>query len=208
MTPPTISIQPTNEEAQAFDPEACWKLRERSRFPTSLEEWEWDRFIRLPQLPKPRVVGQNNYDLIVNRKARRPVTLAVGRLIAAFPQDFAEASDWFHPIHWRLLYWLDLYPIAALGWPDFNVTQVLRDICDQNPWTADVPREWIGAREPAADILPDVRVRICQMRADTAKAAWAILSLARRMGMEKNEVLQVPWWQCWWIERYLNAVVY
>ncbi len=181
-----------------LDPVAYWRLDEFSNFPTTLNEW--NLVSRLPSRPRAKLVGEHSYDIVVNRKARRPVELTVRRLLAEFQEDFSSASDLFEPVHWRFLFYLDLYPMAALGNPSFDARQAFQQIYDQHPSFVDVPSPWTGSSETAEAMLCDIRARISDTTQDVAKAAYVILTFARSLGLEKHDVLQVPWWQIWWIK--------
>ncbi len=187
----------------SIDPVAFWKLDQKSRYPE--DAWGWDDLAVLPELPRPRIVGNHSYDLLVNHRARRPTTSTMRKLTAAFPEDFAAASDLFEAVQWRVLYYVDLFPMAALGNPSFDPLQAFQEIYDREPSYIDVPQPWTGSPKPAINVLCDIRAVVSDAHPDVAKAAYAILGFSRSIGLEKHEVLIVPFWRMWWIDRFLAA---
>jgi hypothetical protein len=192
-------------EKPAHESGEIWNLRQPSRFP--IDAWGWDDHPVIPAAPRPKIVGDHSFDLVVNRKSRRPTTHVIRRLMAAFPDDFETASRLFEPAQWRLLFYLGRYPVAAIGDPCVDPHQAFQLLYGQDESLVDVPQEWTGAAEPASQTLCDIRVAVSDASPDSLKATWAILSLARTIGFEKNEVLVVPWWEVWWIQRYLDATM-
>jgi hypothetical protein len=188
----------------SFDPIKFWGLDEKSRFPITPNDW--DAFTQFPFRPPAKNVGLHDYDRLVNRKARRPLTGNFAKLFAAFRGDFETASQAFAPAQWRLLFYLNQYPLANLTNSSFDAAEALQNICGQENWKMEVPSEWTGSIVPSIVLLQDLPIEIGQLDADVAKAAWTILAFARYLGLEKNEVLQVPFWEIWWIERCLAAV--
>lgn len=182
-----------------IDPNQYWGLSEKPRFPITISEW--DSFVGLPDLPVNHPCGLHAYDLVINRKARRPVTRSVQKLLTAFRSDFERASQFFQPTQWRLLYYIDAFPLATLSNPSFDAKRAFQQLYMLEPPFADVPQEWTGSTELSVDMLWDLRAYCYEIGADVAKAAWAILSFSRALNLEKNEVLQIPWWETWWIER-------
>ncbi len=185
------------------DPDAYWQLSEKPRFPTTISEW--DNVITLPDFPVARPLGLHAFDLALNRKARRPEVRTMAKLVGTFSSDFERASKFFEPTQWRLLYYLDAFPLAALSNPGFDAERAFQQLYMLEPPFGDVPSEWTGSTEPSVDMLWDLRAYRHEIDADVAKAAWAIVSFARALNLEKNEVLQVPWWETWWIERCIAA---
>jgi hypothetical protein len=182
---------------------ALWELDAPVRFPVTPEDW--DRYPLIPQPPHGLVVGQQAFDLIVNHRARRSPSNTVKRLITAFPESFAAASAAFRGHEWRTLHYLDQYPIASLGSPSFDGRQALLDILDRDESLNDIPQIWTGSPDPTACILLDLRAIVSNLDPDLAKAAWTILSFSRSLGMEKQEVLQLPWWSTWWISCFVRS---
>lgn len=187
----------------AVDPVAYWKLSDKSRFPVTAPEW--DDVIALPDLPVLRPVGSHAYDLAVNRKARKPIVRTMRTLLTMFPLDFERASHFFQPSQWRLLYYLDQYPLALLSNPTFDPARAFQQLYMLEAPFGDVPQQWTGSTGSSVDMLWDLRAYRHEIEPDLAKAAWAILGFARRLDLEKNEVLQVPWSEVWWIERCIAA---
>lgn len=181
---------------------STWRLTDASRFPITPDAWESVRSV--PPAPEVRVSVDRPFDLVANPYGRRPVRNTFRELVSVFPESFDEAAFALKPHEWRTLYYLHLYPIAALGDPRFDAKQAIGDILDRDPSLNDVPREWTGSHDPAAGALLDIRVTLADSTHETAKAVWAILAFARSLGMEKNEVLQVPWWLPWWFKSYLS----
>ncbi len=190
-------------ETTAVDPIAFWRLDEKPRYPTT--EAEWDCALELPSRPRIKIVGTHAYDLTVNRKARTPVTHTMPKLVAAFQEDFESASKFFGPTQWRLLYYLAPYSLSTLSNPGFDAVRAFQEIYQIEAPYADVPQEWTGSSESSEDMLWDLRAYRHDPDPDVAKAAWAILSFGRSLDLEKREVLRLPWWQVWWIERCIAA---
>jgi hypothetical protein len=95
--------------------------------------------------------------------------------------------------------------LAAVGNPSFDAHHAFQRLYEQDAWEIDVPRPWTGATESAEVVLADIRARMSDAQPDVAKAAYVILTLAHGLGLEKHEVLQVLFWEPWWIERCLAA---
>jgi len=192
------------DEDSSSDLIKFWGLDKKSRFPVTPEDW--DAFIQFPVRQRTKNVGLHDYDLRVNRKARRPLIGAIAKLFAAFRGDFETASQAFTPVQWRLLFHLDQYPLANLANPSFDAVETLLNICGQENWKMEVPSEWTGSIVPSIVLLQDLPIEIRQLDADVAKAVWTILAFARILGLVQNDVLQVSFWQPWWIERCLAAI--
>jgi hypothetical protein len=203
MSSTAINSAP-DDRGSSSDPIKFWGLDEKSRFPITPEDW--DAFIQFPVRQRTKNIGLHDYDLIVNRKARRPATWAIARLFGAFRDDFNTASHAFDPVQWRLLHYMDQFPLANLANPCFDAAEALQNICSQETWKMEVPSEWTGSIVPSIVLLQDIPIQISQLDADVAKAAWTILAFARNLGLEKNDILQVPFWEIWWIERCLAAL--
>lgn len=184
-----------------IDPISFWRINDVSRFPTTREEWASVESI--PPAPQQRVSSNQPFDLLANPHGRRPVKDTFRDMVYAFSDSFDEASLTLKPYEWRTLYYLDLYPLAALGNPSLDAKQTMREILNREPSLTDVPREWTGSPDHTAGVLLDIHVTLADLKPDTIKAIWATLSFARSIGMEKNEVLQVPWWSTWWFRSYL-----
>lgn len=195
---PSLTIEPGSA-----DPNESWDLNDAPRFPTTVEEW--DRVVQLPTRPPLKIVGGHAYDLAVNRKARRPVTSTMRRVIRDFRTDFEVAAAFYQPSQWKLLYYLGDYPLPALADPSFDAVRVFHFIYELKTSVVTVPSEWIGSPESSADMLWDLQAFRYEIGSDIAKAAWSILAFAQSLGLERTEVLHVPWWQVWWIERCLAA---
>ncbi|MFT3829867.1 MAG: hypothetical protein QM691_09215 [Opitutaceae bacterium] len=191
----------TKAAITSLDFASIWGLNGTLRFPTTPEEW--GSMQSVPPPPKQGVPSDQPFDLLANPYGRRPVKDTFRDMVYAFSDSFDEASLALRPHEWRTLYYLDLFPIATLGNPDLDAARVIRDILDRDPSLTDVPREWTGSPDAAAGVLLDIHVTIADMKPDTIKAVWAILSFARSIGMEKHEVLHVPWWSTWWFQSYL-----
>jgi hypothetical protein len=144
--------------------------------------------------------------LIVSKEARNPITDFIGKLVKGFREDFEDAEKALDPTEWRLLFYLGQYPLAALGNPCLDARFALAEICSQGSPHTDVPMEWTGSVAPTSERLDELRGHILDLDPDIAKAVWSILALARAIGFEKQEILQVPWFRFWWLERYLTAV--
>jgi len=181
---------------------SIWRLDDASRFPTTPDAWESVRSV--PPAPEVRVSVDRPFDLVANPYGRRPVRNTFREMVSVFPESFDEAAYALKPHEWRTLYYLDLYPMTALGDPRFDAKRAIEDILDRDPSLNDVPQEWTGSPDSAPSALLDIRVTLADTRPDTAKALWAILAFARSIGMQKNEVLHVPWWLPWWFESYLS----
>jgi hypothetical protein len=192
-----------SSENKEFDADAFWGLKEESRFPLTQEEWDLMHW--LPGSPPAKIVGEQGFDLFVNDKSRRPVTETMAMLFSEFRENFEAASEALKPTHWRLLFYLDQFPMAALGQSSFDPVKELTLIVNQDSSQTDVPIEWIGSTTPVDWVLQDIRILLYDTDVDLAKALWAILAFARSLGLEKNEVLQVKFWECWWIDRFLKA---
>ena len=182
---------------------ALWELDAPVRFPITPEDW--DMRPCLPPTPRSPVVGQEAFDLLINHRARRPPASTMKKLITSYPDTFAAASVALKPHEWRTLHYLDQYPMAALGCPSFNGVRTLLEILNRDESLNDVPQMWTGALDPTACVLLDLRAVVSDLGLDVAKATWAILAFSRSLGMEKHEVLQLPWWSTWWISRFLSV---
>jgi hypothetical protein len=193
----------SSSEASEVSAVEFWSLDAPSRFPVTAADW--DRLATLPPRPQVKVNGEHAYDRVVNRKARRPMLNTIRRLRSAFPADFESASGLFTPVLWRFLFYLDLYPLAALGDPSFDPPRAFQTVYERDEWLLDVPAEWTGATQPATDLTFAIRVAACDADSDVLKAAWTILALARSLGLSKSEVLVVPWYESWWLDRYLQT---
>lgn len=192
---------PTLKEVEHFA--SLWDLEAPVRFPVTPEDW--NRHPLIPRPPRSPVIGQQAFDLLVNHRARRSPSNTIKKLITAFPESFAAASAAFKAHEWRTLHYLDLYPIAALGSPSFDGRRALLEILDRDESLNDVPQIWTGSPDPTACILLDLRAIVSDLDPDLAKAAWTILSFGRSLGMEKHEVLQLPWWSTWWISCFVRS---
>lgn len=178
-------------------------LREKPRFPCTPAEWECS-----PSLPNPvrcYLVGERAFDQMVNRKSRRPAARTVARLFEKFKTEFVDAGTALDPFQWRLLYYLDQYPLAALSDPHFDPRDGFERIFRQDLWFNEVPLEWLGTTTSVAQMLEKLHIVFIELSVDQAKAVWSILALARSLGFGKHEVLQVPWWRSWWLEGYFAA---
>lgn len=185
-----------------LDPVSLWRLDEAPRFPLTADEWA--NCGTLPQWFRPQLVGEHSYDLIVNHRARRPVANTIASLIDIFPADFEVASALLNPVQWRTLYYLDQFPVAHLSDPSFAVQRKLLDLCESAVAEDDVPIEWTGATH-STDALLEMLAAISDADNDMLKAVYAILSLARSIGLEKSEVLQLPWHERAWFGGYIAA---
>lgn len=183
------------------DAVSIWGLHEASRFPVTPEDWE--KYHPLPPVPPMRLWGDKPFDLFVNPDGRMPTRNTFRDLVLSHMDLFDAASCAFRSHEWRTLYHLDLYPLAVLGNPSFDAKQAIREILDQDSSLTDVPQEWTGSPDRTSNVLLDIHVTLADLEPDKVKAVWTILSFARSLGLEKNEVLQIPWWSSWWFQSYI-----
>jgi hypothetical protein len=183
-----------------------WKLDDRPRFPTT--PGGWDNFTPAINAEEIKTTGAHAYDLLANPYARQPQLARLATAFRTFREDFDKVSKAIAPEGWRLLFYLDQFDLHALGQSGFDSVAALRELCNGTNYIPEVPSECLGIACTADDVAGSTYVACCQLSPDLAKAAWVILGIACRIKLEKNEVLQVPWWEPWWIERYLNAVVH
>lgn len=179
-------------------------LHQKPRFPRTPAEWQHFGIVPEPVINHP--IGTQAFDQIVNRKSRRPVIRTISRLFDKFKKEFVDASTAFDQVQWRLLFYLGQYPLVALADPRFDPREEFRRILNQDPWLNEVPVEWIGTSTPVAEIIAALNIRVSDLNVDQAKAVWAVLSLAKSLGLEKHEVLQVPFWWPWWLDGYFEAM--
>ena len=185
-TPPTI------------DADEFWQLQEPSRFPTTKGACQKQTHIPTQEAPP---WGPKLPVLITRRQTAVLVSWALSKVTTTHKKI---ASSTLNPEQWRQLYYVDQYPLSVLCRSTPDVLEVFRAIWSQDQWFLDVPPEWLGSKN-SADIMEDIREIIETADASVLLAIYSILSLARSAGFEKNEILQVPFWELRWIEGYLSA---
>ena len=172
MDPATNILVPAHGDESKTSGSDFWHLKEKPRFPLTPEEW--DHPLRLPRSPTRLIVGRNDYDLVIDRRARRSVISVMRKLLLAFPTDFKKASDAFDPSEWRLLYWLNLYPISFLGGPDFNAALTLKELTEQEHERRAIPDAWLGSVNPGVNVRHDAFMKAFDLQPDVGKATWAL----------------------------------
>jgi hypothetical protein len=147
----------------------------------------------------------HDYDLVVNPIARGDPVDQMQRLLELFPHDFLAASQApFTAVEWRLLHYIRDCRLSRLGQPDFDPQAALLYACLDDNWLSDVPREFVGADQPTAEIAVGMEQVIAGLTIDQAKAVWSIVAFTWAIHLEKHEVLHLPWWYYHWLLEFVR----
>lgn len=178
--------------------ELNWVLNESLRFPVNAEGW--DSFPGLPPAISLSLPGRRDiFTQMLNPRSPTKTVQLMATLIRTKPEVFEIASAAITPEGFRQLYHRGTYVLDCLAAPRFHADQTLRMICEHPELFDDAPAEWLGTSTPLDDVAADTLYAIRQTGRETARAIWAILSVAQCIPLTQAEVLHCRWWSPRWL---------
>ena len=189
--------------SSSTSPDDSWGLYLEPRYPCTVEGWRG--YAGTIEVHSATPQGTHDYDQVINPLARGNPVDQMQWLLERFPCDFLAASQApFTPVQWRLLHYIRDCRLSRLGQPDFDPQAALLYACLDDNWLSDVPREFVGADQPTAEIAVGMEQVIAGLTIDQAKAVWAIVAFTWAIRLEKHEVLHLPWWYYHWLLEFVR----
>lgn len=174
------------------------------QFPKSAQGWRNSRLeIRVAAIPP---VGTTDYSRIVRAVGEsRPIAVLTA-LMDAFPAHFTKAEASLAPDVWRLAYHHPTIWLPRLADPTFCAASELTS-AHYREWLSEIPPNWLGATRPTEEALADLRLGIDKCGLDGAKAVWATLSTLKWLGLPRNTVRDVWWWDIRWLKGLVDHAI-
>lgn len=170
-----------------FNAADFWQLQAPVRFPARVKDWHTTISVKPPE-------HQDSYDII-----RRMEDFLVRPGVTLHMADLLSSTEW------RLLFYLSHLQFNTVSSSSYDPRLVIADACRRNGWLADVPEEWTGAVSTSR-LCRSLHRRIRLFTKQEAQTLAVIAAFFRTIGLEKNEVLTLPWFKPEWIRAFLANV--
>lgn len=173
------------EQQPEFDAADFWQLQAPTRFPRRANDWRTTISIQSRQGAGDIIQRMTEF------LACSGVSLRVTELLTA--------------TEWRLLYYLPQLEFWKVCSPDYDPRFVIKDACRKRGWLTDVPEEWTGTVS-TGHLCRSLHRRVELFSKEEAQTLAVVVSFSRAVGLEKNEVLTLPWFRPEWIRQFLLYV--
>lgn len=170
------------------------------RVPLSFEAWTAFEPERLESESLQPSADADAYSVIIGRPSIHDTLTVAAKLMHRFPASFAQAAAGLSPEAWRWLYYRGNFILGSLSCPRFHADQELRRLCDAADPFEEPPAEWTGVSYSHERLHEETSLSLRYLGSGPAMAAWCVLSVAQRLGLNKREVRECSWWD----PRYIN----
>ena len=168
-----------------FDPTVYWQLNAESRFPVRLNDWRRN-IVVTPRQNEFTSARQVQHFLREKRHS-----LCIAELLSG-PE-------------WRLLFYHTALRAGLVLTEGFDGRPLIAGACARGGWLTDVPEEWTACVSTAR-LCSSLGRRVKLFTQPETQMLSAIVAFFRAVGLEKHEVLQLPWFKRESIEKFLTHV--